>query len=152
LKKNDSMLRKVAPLLLVACAVNPHTAPDPPFFFSKAEVSWELLKQRAEAFNSHDAERLSRLFSPDAQVVDPSTGSELIRGRDSIRERYAEFFRSHPAAAVDADSRYYRDHGLIVRDHEIATGVGDAPLVQWVQYELTLRPFQIRLVRAARFP
>jgi hypothetical protein len=90
--------------------------------------------------------------SPDAQVVDPSNGSELIHGRDSIRERYAEFFRRHPAAAVDADSRYYGDHGLVVRDHEITTGVGDAPLAQWVQYELTLGPTQIRLVRAARFP
>jgi hypothetical protein len=154
LEKNESMLRKAVPLFLAACASNPHATPGPPVFSSKAYFGWELLKRRAKAFNAHDAARLSQLFSPDAQVVDPSTGAELINGRDSIRERYAEFFRRHPAAAVDADSRYYDNHGRTVRDHEITTGVKDFPLAQWVQYEMTFDngPHSIDRVRAARFP
>jgi len=125
-------------VLMVACASNPHTVPGIPVMGDREYFTYVLLKSRAKAFNQHAAERLARSFSPDVQVRVEDTGEVLVQGQDALLSRYADLFRDNPEVAMDADSRHYRDHGCIVNDHEIITGLAElAPsngsLTSWMR-------------------
>jgi uncharacterized protein (TIGR02246 family) len=54
----------------------------------------DLLDQFLAAYNDHDLEAMAALYSDTAILVEP--GREVIRGRTSIREHWAEMFEAFP--------------------------------------------------------
>jgi uncharacterized protein (TIGR02246 family) len=66
----------------------------------------ERLERAAEAFNQRDAGAVAELYAADGVVLDPQH-PEPIRGRDDIRESYAQLFRGFPDATVRIQQRAF---------------------------------------------
>jgi steroid delta-isomerase-like uncharacterized protein len=64
----------------------------------------ERLARAVDACNVRDAEAVADLYAADGVVLDPQY-PQPIRGRDDIRESYAQLFRSFPDATVKIQQR-----------------------------------------------
>src|SRR4051794_16452226 len=54
----------------------------------------EVIRAWIVAANSHDAEQLAALYSPQGQLL--YTWGELLNGQESINAHFADFFRAFP--------------------------------------------------------
>jgi ketosteroid isomerase-like protein len=73
--------------------------PDTPFASSSNEVSVALLQEIVAAFNSHDADRISGYFAPDAEFLMASGAAphgSRVKGREQIRDLLAKRFERIP--------------------------------------------------------
>jgi steroid delta-isomerase-like uncharacterized protein len=82
--------------------------------------------QRAvDAFNAQDPDAVVDLYAADAILHDPQS-PEPIRGRDAIRESYAQMFETFPDAQVTILNRHVADGRMM---YEIRlTGTNDGPI------------------------
>jgi len=80
-----------------------------------------VIQRQLEVYNKRDVEEFMTLFSDDCSLVDLQTGTELARGKESIRERYVKRFQQpvhctlHSRVAI----------GRVVVDKELITGLPD---------------------------
>lgn len=82
--------------------------------------------QRAvDAFNAQDSAAVSDLYAAEAVLHDPQH-AEPIRGREAVRETYAEMFRIFPDAHTRIISRHVVD-GRMMYELRL-TGTNDGPL------------------------
>lgn len=59
----------------------------------------DTYKQSEEAFNSHNADAVAALYAAEVVVSDPMY-PEPLRGREAVRQDYADFVRSFPDLRV----------------------------------------------------
>jgi len=68
-----------------------------------------------DAYNARDADACAACFAADCVVADLH-GPVVLRGADSLRDRYAEIFARHPANRTTLINRIAL--GNVVIDHE----------------------------------
>ena len=81
-----------------------------------------VIQRQLEIYNKRDVEEFMTLFAEDCALLDLQTGTELARGKDSIRERYTKRFAS-PGLKCILHARMAI--GRVVVDKELITGLPD---------------------------
>ena len=81
-----------------------------------------VIQRQLEIYNKRDVEEFMTLFADDCALLDLQTGTELARGKDSIRERYTKRF-SAPGLKCILHARMAI--GRVVVDKELITGLPD---------------------------
>jgi len=85
----------------------------------------DIVEKQLAAYNAHDADAMTALFSADA-VMSDFRGTVIERGRAAIRTRYATLFAEYPANHAEVLKRIAVNG--IVMDHERVTRTpGTAP-------------------------
>ena len=81
-----------------------------------------VIQRQLEIYNKRDVDEFMTLFAEDCALLDLQTGTELARGKDSIRERYTKRFAS-PGLKCILHARMAI--GRVVVDKELITGLPD---------------------------
>jgi len=98
----------------------------------------EVIRAWIVAANSHDAEQLAALYSPQGQLL--YTWGELLNGQESINAHFADFFRAFPNWQKEPYSLIYGYHDWAVLEWQ-ARATFDGP---YLDAAPTGRSFQLR--------
>jgi uncharacterized protein (TIGR02246 family) len=98
----------------------------------------DVIKAWVSAANSHDADKMAALYSPQAQVL--YAWGELLDGQRSINAHFTSFFRAFPTWQKQPFSLIQGPHDWAVLEWQArATFVGS-----YLNAEPTGRSFQLR--------
>ena len=90
------------------------------------EVTPEELVQRSlDTYNDHDLASFLPLFADDVVIIDLLDGTEILRGLEAFRARYARAFAERPLIRADLVGRIVI--GSVVVDHESVRATPDEP-------------------------
>ena len=78
-----------------------------------------VVAAQLDAYNARDLDRFLERYSPDA-VIEDGSGQILMRGREAMRERYAQLFAQSPQLHCEIRQRIRV--GSYVLDEEAITG------------------------------
>jgi steroid delta-isomerase-like uncharacterized protein len=92
----------------------------------EAPPALERHQQAVEAFNAHDADAVVDLYAAQAVLHDPQQ-PEPVRGRDAIREGYAQMFRSFPDIRVNILNRHVEGDLMMYEIRLTGTNKGPIP-------------------------
>lgn len=85
----------------------------------------EVVQRQLDAFNDHDLDTFLPLFDDDVVILDLVDGTEVLRGIDAFRDRYAALFRDRPQVRAELAGRLTL--GAFVVDRERLTDGDDHP-------------------------
>lgn len=92
------------------------------------------VEAQLEAYNARDAERFAICFAEDV-VVEDSDGNVKMRGREQLREGYAQMFAANPALHCRVVQRIRVGEWVV--DEERVTGRGPNELHVAVVYRVS---------------
>lgn len=85
----------------------------------------EVVQRQLDAFNAHDLATFLPLFDDDVVIFDLVNGTEVLRGIDAFRDRYAAVFRDRSLVQAELAGRLTL--GRFVIDRERLTDGDDHP-------------------------
>lgn len=94
----------------------------------------EVVDRQIQAYNARDIAAVCDLYALDAVLIRLHDGTELCRGRDAVRSRYARFFADHAGAHCQLQARIAI--GNFVIDQERVTGTARGVLEGVAIYEV----------------
>ncbi|MEO6593510.1 MAG: nuclear transport factor 2 family protein [Planctomycetota bacterium] len=91
----------------------------------RRETPAQVVQRQLNAYNARDIERFAACYADDVVVgnLGPDGPAESMRGKDKLRERWAERFSSAPDLHCRIENRIENRDTVI--DHEFVTGVPD---------------------------
>jgi len=102
----------------------------------------ELAQHQLDTFNDHDLDGFLPVFAEDVVIVNLADGTEILRGIDAFRERYAAAFRDRPGVHAELVGRLVMDR-YVVDQERVSDGdddpAGDALAIYEVEDGLIVR-------------
>ena len=95
----------------------------------------DLAQRQLDAYNGRDLEAFLACYAEDCVVRSHPAGTEMMHGREGMRERYGRLFEEHPELHCTLLARV--EHEVFAIDHEHVEGLKPGEVVYAVaMYEV----------------